>query len=88
MKKRPLWVRGTLIGKRGLKKKWGSHGQRMVLVEKYGPQGRKKVLKVEGSSWRRRALMENWDPHGIEGPNEKGIYGRRCHKWKRRAFMQ
>ena len=32
--------------------------------------------------------MENWDPHGIEGPNEKGLYGRRCHKWNRRAFMQ
>ena len=32
--------------------------------------------------------MENWDPHGIEGPNEKGFYGRRCHKWNRRAFMQ
>ena len=32
--------------------------------------------------------MENWDLHGIEGPNEKGIYGRRCHKWNRRAFMQ
>ena len=32
--------------------------------------------------------MGKRDPHGIEGPNEKGFYGRRCHKWNRRAFMQ
>ena len=56
MKKRPSWVRGTLIGKRGLEKKKGPPWAKNGSCEKVGPTRKKKSFRSRGLFMEKRGF--------------------------------